>query len=111
MEEKKLSSDAYRWAHDRYIKGDPEMENYFEELGVKADIARQLYSLRNQSGLTQEQLADLVGTNASVIDDMEEADYKGDFLGMASRIANALHRRVEVRLVPVEAPESPGIAL
>ena len=39
MEEKKLSSDAYQWAYDRYIKGDPEMEKYFEELGVKADIA------------------------------------------------------------------------
>ena len=49
MEEKKLSSDAYQWAYDRYIKGNPEMEKYFEELGVKADIARQLYNLRNQA--------------------------------------------------------------
>jgi DNA-binding XRE family transcriptional regulator len=111
MEEKKLSSDAYQWAYDRYIKGDPEMEKYFEELGVKADIARQLYDLRDQAGLTQEQLADLVGTSATVIDDVEEADYEGDFLGMASRIANALHRRVEVRLVPVEDLQSPGYAL
>ena len=109
MEEKKLSSDAYQWAYDRYIKGDPEMEKYFEELGVKADVARQLYDLRNQAGLTQEQLGDLVGINASVIDDIEEADYEGDFLGMASRIANALHRRVEVRLVPVEPTEPTGV--
>jgi DNA-binding protein HU-beta len=49
MEEKKLSSDAYQWAYDRYIKGDPEMEKYFEELGVKAGIARQLYHLRKQA--------------------------------------------------------------
>lgn len=110
MEEKKLSSDAYQWAYDRYIKGHPEMEKYFEELGAKADIARQIYNLRNHAGLTQEQLADLVGTDASVIDDIEEADYEGDFLGMASRIAKALHRRVEVRLVPVEAPGPTGIA-
>ena len=109
MEEKKLSSDAYRWAYDRYIKGDPEMEKYFEEMGVKADIARQLYNLRNQAGLTQDQLSDLVGTNASVIEDIEEADYEGDFLSMASRIANALDRRVEVRLVPVEGKESVGV--
>jgi DNA-binding XRE family transcriptional regulator len=111
MEEKKLSSDAYRWAYDRYIKGDPEMEKYFEEMGVKADIARQLYNLRNQAGLTQEQLADLVGTNASVIEDIEEADYEGDFLGMASRIANTFHRRVEVRLVTVEDMKSSEIAV
>jgi len=111
MEEKERSFDAYDWAYDRYIKGDPDMEKYFEELGVKADIARQLCSLREQAGLTQEQFADLVGINPSVIDDIEESDYEGDFLAMASRIANALHRRVEVRFVPVEAPESTGIAV
>lgn len=111
MEEKKLSSDAYRWAYDRYIKGDPEMEKYFDELGVKADIARQLYDLRNQAGLTQEQLADLVGIDPSVVDDIEETDYEGDFLAMASRIANALHRRMEVRLVPVEDTTSAEIAM
>jgi ribosome-binding protein aMBF1 (putative translation factor) len=111
MDEKKLSSDAYQWACDRYIKGDPEMEKYFEELGVKADISRQLYSLRKQAGFSREQLADLVGIPESVIEDIEEADYEGDFLGMASRIANALHRRVEVRLVPVEDMESSGITV
>jgi len=52
-----------------------------------------------------------MGTNASVIDDIEEADYEGNFLGMASKIASALHRRVEVRLVPVEAPEPTGVAV
>jgi hypothetical protein len=40
MEKKMLSSDAFKWAYDRYIKGDPEMEKYFEEMGVKADMAR-----------------------------------------------------------------------
>ena len=111
MEEKKLSSDAYQWAYDRYIKGNPEMEKYFEELGVKADIARQLYNLRNQAGLTLEQLAELVDTTESVIEDIEESDYEGDFLAMASRIAAALHKRVEVRLVPVEDIESTGIVV
>jgi len=111
MEDKKCGSDAYESAYDKYIKGDPEMEKYFEELGVRADIARQVYNLREQATLTREQLADLVGTDASVIEDIEEADYEGDFLGMASRIAKALHRKVEVRLVPLEDRESSGIAI
>lgn len=106
MEEKKLSSDAYQWACDRYIKGDPEMEEYFGELGVKADIARQLYHLRDQAGLSREQLARMVGVEESVIEDIEESDYEGDFLAMASRIAIALHRKVEVRLVPAESTDS-----
>ncbi len=103
--------DAYQWAYDRYIKRDPEMEKYFEELGVKAGIARQLYNLRNQAGLTQEQLADLVGIDSSVIDDIEEADYEEDLLLMASRIAAALHKRMEVRFVPQENPEATEIAV
>lgn len=111
MEEKKYSSDAYQWAYERYIKGDPEMEEYFEELGVKADIARQLYHLRDQAGLSREQLAQLVGVEESIIEDIEESDYEGDFLAMASRIANALHRKVEVRLVPVEGKDSAGVPL
>jgi hypothetical protein len=42
-----------------------------------------------------------VGTDPSVIEDMEEADYDEDFLVMASRIARVLHRRVEVRSAAV----------
>jgi DNA-binding protein HU-beta len=109
MKEKKISSDAYQWAYDRYIKGDPEMEEYFEELGVKADIDRQLYSLSDQTGLSRGRPADLVGVEESIIEDVEEADYEGDFLAMASRIANALHRKVEVRFVPLETNESLGV--
>ncbi len=100
MENRKSGSVAYQWAYETYIKGDPEVEKYFEELGAKADIARQLYHIRNDAGLTREQLADLVGTVESVIEDIEEADYEGDFIAMASRIASALHRKVEVRVVP-----------
>jgi ribosome-binding protein aMBF1 (putative translation factor) len=111
MEDKKLSSDAFELIYNRYIKDDPARVASFQEELTKAKIAREIYDLRHQAGLTQEQLADLVGTDASVINDIEEADYEGDFLAMASKIATALHRRVEVRLVPVESPEPTGIAL
>ncbi|MEI7451565.1 MAG: helix-turn-helix transcriptional regulator, partial [Desulfomonile sp.] len=109
MEEKKLDSDAFELIYNRYIKDDPARVVSFQEELTKAEIASEIYNLRDQAGLTQAQLAVLAGTNASVIEDIEEADYEGDFLSMASRIANALHRRVEVRLVPVEGKESVGV--
>ena len=109
MEEKKLNSDAFELIYNRYIKDDPARVVSFQEELTKAEIASVIYHLRDQAGLTQEKLAALVGTDASVIDDIEEADYEGDFLSMASRIANALNRRVEVRLVPVEGKESVGV--
>ncbi len=77
----------------------------FVEECIKADIGQAVYDLRNQAGLSTEQLADLIGTAVSVIEDIEEADYEGDSLSVASRIASALHRRVEVRLVPAERTE------
>jgi DNA-binding XRE family transcriptional regulator len=111
MEDTKLSSDAFELIYNRYIKDDPARVASFQEELTKAEIAREICDLREQAGLTREQPAELVGTNASVIGDIEEADYEGDFLTMASRIATALHRRVQVRLVPVEDVKSAGIAV
>jgi DNA-binding XRE family transcriptional regulator len=110
MEERKLSSDAFELIYRRYIKDDPARVASFQEELTKAEIAREIYDLRNEAGLTREQLGSLVGTTASVVEDVEEADYEGDFLAMASRIAAVLHSKVEVRLVPVEAAEPAGIA-
>ncbi len=111
MEDRKLRSDAFELIYKRYIKDDPARVASFQEELIKAEIASEIYKLRDQEDMTREQLANLIGTTASVIEDIEEADYDGDFLSMASRIAPALHRRVEVRLVPVEATGSTGIAL
>lgn len=111
MDETKFSSDAFELIYRRYIKDDPARVASFQEELAKAEIAREIYDLRDRAGLTREQLADLVGTNASVIEDIEEADYEGDFLAMASRIATVLHRKVEVRLVPVDDAEPTGIAV
>ncbi|MBI4964372.1 MAG: helix-turn-helix transcriptional regulator [Desulfomonile tiedjei] len=111
MEEKKLSSDAFELIYRRYIKDDPARVASFQEELTKAEIAREIYDLRNQAALTREQLADLVGATASVIEDVEEADYEGDFLSMASRIAAVLHRKVEVRFVPVEGTEPTEIGV
>ena len=52
------------------------------------------------AGLTQAELAQLVGTTQSVISRLEDADYEGHSLSMLQRIADALHQRLEVRFVP-----------
>jgi hypothetical protein len=45
----------------------------------------------------------LVGTTASVICRLEDADYEGHSLAMLRRIAIALKQRVEIRFVPVKS--------
>jgi len=63
-----------------------------------ARTARGLCELRHKAGLSQRELARLVGTTASVICRLEDADYEGHSLGMLRRIAAALNRRVEIIL-------------
>ncbi len=79
---------------------DPEMQAAIEEARFNADIAQQVYDLRTKSGLTQRELAKLIGTSASVINRLEDADYGGRSLNLLRRIASALEHHVEVRLAP-----------
>jgi DNA-binding XRE family transcriptional regulator len=109
MDDKQYSSDALKWMYDEFIGNDPERIASYQEERIKAEIARQVYDLREHAALTQKQLADLVGTTETVIDDLEEADYEGDALSMLVRIATALRKKIDVQFVtstvsdPVEA--------
>lgn len=71
-----------------------------EEARADAEVARELYWLRITAGLTQRQLADLVGTTASVISRLEDEGYRGHSLSMLRSIAAAVGRRVQIRFVP-----------
>ena len=75
---------------------DPEMLQIVEDYR----IAQMIFDARKTSGLTQTELAEAVGTTQSVISQLEDADYEGHSLSMLRRIAKALHRRVEIRMVP-----------
>lgn len=68
---------------------------------LNAEVAEMILAAREAAGLTQADLAKMIGTTQSVISRLEDADYEGRSLTMLHRIAAALHRRVEVRLVKV----------
>jgi len=85
---------------DAMTGDDPELREMIAQERINAEVAQIIYDLRTQARLTQKQLANLVGTKQSVIARLEDADYRGHSLTMLSRIAEALHKRVEIRLVP-----------
>ena len=97
---KKKSSDALRLLHKKYYKDNRERLAELEEARQSAAVARSIYEIRDDAGLSQRQLAKLVGTTASVICRLEDDDYDGHSLTMLFRIAVALNRRLEVRFVP-----------
>ncbi len=98
---RKATTDGLEILRRRYYKGKPDREAALEQERANAEIAREIFVLRENAELTQKQLADLVGTTPSVICRLEDADYEGHSLSMLRRIAEALGRRVEVRFVPV----------
>lgn len=78
---------------------DPEIEEMVRESSLNAELAQLIYSARKQAGLTQQELADRIGTKQSVIARLEDADYEGHSLSMVQKIARALNYRLEVKLV------------
>ena len=104
---RKPTSDAVEILHRRYFKGKPDMMKYLEQERANNDIAQQIYDLRTDAGLTQRDLAKLVGTQPSAICRLEDADYDGHSVTMLQRIAFALNRRVQVKFLPLGKHEQP----
>ncbi len=102
------TSDAIEIIHRRHYEGHPRRMAELAEAEANDSVARKIYALRKRAGLTQQQLAKLVGTTTSVICRLEDADYEGHSLAMLRRIAGALNQRVELRFV--SAKRKPKVA-
>ena len=89
-------TNAVEILRNRYVKDDPKRKASVATERLNAEIARLLYTMRTEAGLTQEQLAELVGTTQSVISRLEDSDYDGHSLTMLNRIAEALHKKLSV---------------
>lgn len=105
---RKRTTDAVEIMHRRYFEGKPERLQELEEERANAEVARKIFELRQKAGLTQQELAKLVGTSPSVICRLEDADYEGHSLSMLRRVAAALDKRVEIRFVPVRRKVQPA---
>ena len=101
MKKKTKTSDALEIMDRLFFEGQPERLAELEKIRADDAVARKICDLRAQAGLTQRQLAKMIGTTASVICRLEDADYEGHSLAMLNRIAEALNRRVEIRFVPI----------
>ena len=97
---RKFESATLQWTYDRYVGTDPKQIEEYEQEVLNAEIARKIYDLRTKAGLSQRELAKRVGTTASAICRLEDADYEGHSLFMLKRIAEALDKRLEIRFMP-----------
>jgi DNA-binding XRE family transcriptional regulator len=97
----KPAIEAVEILHRRFYAGKPARLKSLEEARANEEIARKIHELRSAAGITQAQLAKLIGTTASVICRLEDSDYEGHSLGLRRRISGALNQGVEIRFVPI----------
>ena len=81
--------------HRRFYENKPTRLKNLDETRANEEIARKILELRTRSHLTQAQLAKLIGSTASVVCRLEDADYEGHSLAMLRRIAAAVKRELE----------------
>lgn len=86
---------------EKALKIDPSLAEGLEEAGRAWDIAFQIIDLRKAAGLTQTQLAKMVGTKQSNIARIEDADYTGYTLKTLEKVTSALKARIEIKIVPM----------
>lgn len=91
MDEKKRSTDAVEWAYNRYIKNDPARVAHVERLRKQSALAQQIYDIRSKLHMTREDVAKFSGLTPETIEDLEEADYTGNWNEAITRINRAFH--------------------
>ena len=90
---------------DEVTGDDEELRQMIAEETVNAEVARLIYKVRKTAGLTQAELAELIGSKQPVIARLEDADYEGHSLTMLQRIALALNQRLEINFVPAKGQQ------
>lgn len=95
---KKPTTDALAILDKRY--GSPESDAYMDEELERVLVGNQIYELRTKAGMTQAALAKKIGTGASAICRLEDADYESHSLPILRKIAAVFGMRVELKFVP-----------
>ena len=82
------------------LGGDPqELAELIAEEKLNVYVARMIYEARTEAGLSQNDLAEMVGTKQQAIARLEDADYDGHSLSMLQRIADALGKKLALSFV------------
>jgi ribosome-binding protein aMBF1 (putative translation factor) len=104
---KRVITDAFEIAI-RTLGDTPDLRSRIEEEKLNMRVAQMVYDARQKAGLTQKQLAELIGSKQQVIARLEDADYEGHSLTMLQRIAAAVGRRLDVSMTPVRRRRKPA---
>ena len=104
MIKKNKTGDAVEILNRRF-GNNADRRSEIEQIKQDMEVGTLIYQARQAAKLTQQELAERVGTTQSVISDLEAADYEGHSMPMLRRIATALGMAVQVSFVEPPAHE------
>lgn len=76
---------------------DDELKREYDALAPIYEITRELIRLRIENGLTQKDLADLIGTKQSAISRLENGSYNPS-IGFLNKIAHAVGKELHISI-------------
>ncbi|MCF8021060.1 MAG: helix-turn-helix domain-containing protein [Vallitaleaceae bacterium] len=74
---------------------DPEVKKEYDALAPIYEIQEELIKLRNEKGLNQKQLAELIGTKQSAISRLESGNYNPS-VQLLSKLAEAFNKELHI---------------
>jgi DNA-binding XRE family transcriptional regulator len=93
--------------HEAFLKNAKKREGFrkaYKDLGEEYIFIREMLAARVKSGLTQEAVAQLMGTTKSAVSRLESAGRHAPSLTTLKKYAQAVDCRLEIKLVPKSRP-------
>ena len=82
---------------DTFAKN-PEVKKHYDEMELEYQLKAQIVEARIAKGLSQKELAKLVGTQQSAVSRYEKEDCFQMSIRQLNKVAHALGKKVEIRL-------------
>ena len=93
--------------HEAFLKNAQKRKGFreaYESLEEEYVLVREMLSARAKSGLTQEAVAELMGTTKSAISRLESTGKHAPSIKTLKRYAQAIGCRLQVKFVPKNSP-------
>jgi transcriptional regulator with XRE-family HTH domain len=93
--------------HEAFLRKAKKHEGFseaYESLGEEYALVREMLSARSMSGLTQEAVAERMGTTKSAVSRLESGGKHTPSIATLKKYAQALGCDLEIRFIPKDSP-------
>jgi len=91
---------------DHMFSNTPQRKAALEQTRREMALGEKIFRLREEAGLTQQQLAEKIGTHASAISRLEDADYDKHSMATLQKVADALGMLLIVDFIKAPRPRA-----